>query len=150
MECSTVGDIRFSAFGAKVKAFGVEDYIEFFYQFAKGFEGKIVPKYTDPWHIKMEHTRKIKGKKPDFMILGKQKYDVTLLAQWYHLLWIRYLDVNPELVEYLKLFDDYNDVFKGKSLACQADTIRKYIKDGRESLLAECEELNSKFKNPIR
>jgi hypothetical protein len=98
----------------------------------------------------MDYVKTIKGKQPDYMVLGSQKYDVGLLSQWYHLLWIRHFDDNPKLVEYFGLFDDYNDIYKGKSVNCQADSIRKYIKDGRESLLAECEELNSKFKNPIK
>jgi hypothetical protein len=150
LECSTAGDARFSAFGAKVKAFGIKSNIEFHYQFAKGFEGLEKPKITDTWEKKMNYIKSIKGKPFDYFDLNGKKLDSELIFQWYHLLWINYLDNNPELVEYLRLFDDYNDVFKGKSKACQADSIRKYIKDGRESLLEECQELNSKFKNPIK
>ncbi|GMX64532.1 hypothetical protein Elgi_38010 [Paenibacillus elgii] len=63
------------------------------------------------------------------------------LSQWYKMLWVKYLDDNPELVEYAKGFDDFNDIFKGKSLNCQADVIRQYIKQGRESLVEEYQEL---------
>lgn len=150
LECSTCGDKRFSAFGAKVKAFGAYDFVEFFYRLAKGFEGKERPRIKDPWYKKMDYIRSIKGKKPDFMILGSKRYDVSKLSQWYHMLWIRYLDANPDLVDYLKLFDEYNDVYKGSSVSCKADSIRKYIKDGRESLLVECDELNSTFTNPLK
>lgn len=31
-------------------------------------------------------------------------------------------------------------MFKGKSTNCQADVIRQYIKQGRDSILIECEE----------
>lgn len=150
LECSTAGDVRFSAFGASVKVFGVVDKIEFHYQLAKGFNGQSKPKITDPWHKKKDYIGTIKGKEWDYFDFGGKKFDSGLIFQWYHLLWINYLDKNPELVDYLKLFDDYNDVFKGKSKDCQADSIRKYIKEGRESLLAECEELNGMFKNPVR
>ncbi|GAA4879506.1 hypothetical protein GCM10023310_69600 [Paenibacillus vulneris] len=57
------------------------------------------------------------------------------------MLWVKYLDDNPELVEYAKGFDDFNDIFKGKSLNCQADVVRQYIKQGRESLVEEYQEL---------
>jgi hypothetical protein len=150
LECSTCGDLRFSAYGAKIEAFKCLDIIEFHYFLAKGFDNIQRPEYNSSWLTKKTYVDKVKGKPWDYMILGNSRYDSDLIFQWYHMLWIRYLDLNPELVEYLKLFDDYNDVFKGKSRACQADSIRKYIKDGRDSLLAECEELNSKFNNPMK
>lgn len=150
LECSTCGDQRFSAFGAKVRVFGHEDTIEFHYQLSKGFNNRSKPNIRESWHKKMTYIGTIKGKQWDYFDLNGKKMDSHLIFQWYHLLWINYLDNNPKLIEYLKLFDDYNDVFKGKSLACQADSIRKYIKNGRESLLAECEELNKTFKKPVK
>ncbi|RXZ77984.1 hypothetical protein EBB07_28405 [Paenibacillaceae bacterium] len=144
LECSTCGDQRFSAFGANVEAFGKEDYIEFHYQLSKGFnvnDNLENISIKSNWSKKMKYVNSIKGIDFDYAIINNKPYKKELIHQWYHLLWIKYLDQHPELVDYLKLFDDYNDVFKGKSVSCQADSIRKYIQDGRKSLIDECEEL---------
>lgn len=63
------------------------------------------------------------------------------------MLWVNYLDNNPELVEYAKQFDEFNDIFKGKSLNCQADVVRQYIKEGRQSLVDDYQEVMDMFKN---
>ncbi|MEK5036210.1 hypothetical protein MKY96_32695 [Paenibacillus sp. FSL R7-0302] len=142
LECSTVGDKRFSSFGAKVNCFGWDDIVEFHYFTSKGFTGVAVPNIKrSSWSDKMRFVNAVKGIPADYMVLNGKAYDADLLPQWYHLLWIKYLDRNPVLVEYLNQFDDFNDVFKGSSVSCQADSIRKYIKDGRESLMQECSEL---------
>ena len=63
------------------------------------------------------------------------------LTPWYKLLWVKYLDNNPEIVEYASQFDDFHDIFKGKNtINCQADVVRQYIKQGRESIIEECKE----------
>ena len=66
------------------------------------------------------------------------------------MLWVKYLDNNPELVEYASEYDDYNDMFKGRyTVNCQADVIRQYIKQGRSSIMNEAnvKELNSIMKS---
>lgn len=143
LECSTKGDKRFSAFGARVEVFGVNDFIEFHYFFAKKFNDYRIPKNPQnfSWKNRILYIKAIKGAEPDYLMINGHRYDIKYMHQWYHLLWIKYLDNNPHLVEYLKLFDDYNDIFKGKSGICQADSIRKYIKDGRKSIVDECKEL---------
>ena len=57
------------------------------------------------------------------------------------MLWVRYLDENPELVEYAKGFDTFSDMFRGKSVNCQADVIRDYVIHGRDYVLKDCKEL---------
>jgi hypothetical protein len=57
--------------------------------------------------------------------------------EFYQWMWLMYLDENPYLVEYASEFDDFNDIFKGKSGVCQADVIRQYIKRGRETIVAD-------------
>jgi hypothetical protein len=52
-------------------------------------------------------------------------------------LWAKYLDENKDVVEHLKQFDEFTDMFRGKSVNCQADVIRQYIKEGRQSILQE-------------
>lgn len=148
LECSSVGDKRFSAFGARVKSFGWEDAIEFHYMFSKGLNGIDIPNIKKITHNdKLKYLNIVKGKTPDYFILNGKKYDPELLPQWYHLLWVKYLDGHPELVEYASQFEDYNDVFKGNSVSCQADSIRIYVKEGRDSLMKKCKDLLLEMRN---
>lgn len=136
LECSTYsgdsrtpkGDKRFSAWGAKVKVGDTFDYIENHYQLCKRFieNGElIVPK---SW-------KDAKGKHDIafFEVMGR-RYEPKYLSAYYSLLWVKYLDANPSLVEYAKGFDKFTDKYKGKSINCQADVIRKYVKEGRDSI----------------
>jgi hypothetical protein len=144
LECSSIGDKRFSALYAKVKAFNKVDTIENHYQLAKVFDG----------HYQGSHWSDIKGKKSkvkEMTLTGIRlngiDYNLKFLSQWYSLLWLRFLDKRPEHVKFLSQFDDFSDVFKGKGTEnCQADVIRKYIKQGRESIIEECKELISILK----
>lgn len=127
LECSSKGDKRFSAFYARVKVFGFEDSIERHYQSCKrNKEGNIAGK----------------GKKVELMVIptntGKSfKLKPKFLTAYYKLLWCAYLDAHPDLVEIASAYDDYNDMFRGKAINCQADVIRQYIKEGRKSILNE-------------
>ena len=67
-------------------------------------------------------------------ICGK-KLEPKYLTPYYILLWVKYLDKHPELVEYASQFDEFNDKFRGKSINCQADVIRAYVKGNRNILL---------------
>lgn len=122
LECSSKGDKRFSAFYAYIKLYGVSDSIEHHYQNCKRFNVK-------PF--------KIKGTVPDYIEINNTKYESKYLTPFYKLLWVKYLDEHKDLVEYAKEFDDFNDIFKGKSINCQADVIRQYIKFGRKSIMTE-------------
>ena len=136
LECSSKGDKRFSAFYAKVKIYNRYDSIENHYQLCKRF-GDIIPK---TW-------RDAKGKKPSHINIDGKDYDVKYLSMFYKLLWVKYLNNNPNLIEYAKQYDEFNDIFKGKnSLNCQADVIRQYIKEGKQSILNECAELIAMLK----
>lgn len=135
LECSTKGDSRYSALCAKVTAFGKTDTIENFYQLSKRF-GDYVPK----------NFKDAKGKNPSHIHINGLDLETKYLSQWYKLLWVKYLDKNPYLVEHAKTFDEYNDIFKGRSINCQADVIRQYVRQGRQSLLDECTELISLLK----
>lgn len=122
LECSSKGDKRFSAFYAYISVFGLNKSIENHYQGCKGFNVEPI---------------KRKGAKPDYIIINGNRYDVKYLTPFYKLLWVKYLDEHPKLVEYAKQFDDYNDIFKGHSINCQADVIRQYTKQGRKSIMNE-------------
>lgn len=125
LECSSKGDKRFSAFYAKIKLYGKYDSIENHYQLAKRI-GSFIPK---SW-------RDVKGKKPTHIHINGKDYDLKYTISFYELMWVKYLDENPELVEYANQFDDFHDIFKSKNaLVCQADIIRDYIKNSREYIL---------------
>lgn len=129
LECSSKGDKRFSAFYAKTTVFGKYDSIENHYQSVKcKFDNK---KYG---------VRCKKGEHVDYIIIGNKNLHPRFLTPFYKLLWCKYLDENPELVEYAKQFDEFNDMFKGHSINCQADVIRQYIKEGRKSIIDDCKE----------
>lgn len=130
LECSSKGDKRFSALHAKVSVFNQEDTIENHYQLVKRFGDK-APK---TW-------KEAKGKPFTHVEINNKKLDKQFITQWYKLLWTKYLDENPGLAEYARLFKDYNDIFKGNSYNCQADVIRKYVKEGRKAIIGECQEL---------
>jgi hypothetical protein len=130
LECSSHGDIRFSAFGARIKVYGVFDTIENHYQLSKRFG-----------YYKPTRWESAKGRTPTHFEVNGKEFDIKYLPSYYKMLWVEYLDSNPLLVKYAKGFDDFHDKFKGKkSKVCQADVIRQYIKEGRESVAKECEE----------
>jgi hypothetical protein len=132
LECSSKGDKRYSAFYAMVKVFGKTDSIENHYQLCKRF-GDIIPQ---TW-------KDAKGKQPTHIHINSKDYDVKYLSMFYKLLWVKYLDQHPELVDSAKQFDDFHDIFKGKNTVnCQADVIRQYIKQGRDSIMEKCREFN--------
>ena len=131
LECSSKGDMRFSAFGAEVEMFGKTAVIEEHYQLCKRF-GDFTP--TSIYDIKGKNRKVDPDKLTHINILGVD-LPSEFREEFYKLLWLKYLDEHPELVAYARHFDDYNDIFKGKSLCCQSDCIRQYIQQGRESIV---------------
>jgi hypothetical protein len=131
LECSSKGDKRFSAFYAHVTMWNVEASIEEHYQLCKRFEtpyGVIAPKTI----------KEAKGRQPIHIELNHKEYSTEFLTPYYKMLWLRYLDIHPELVTHALQFDGFNDMFKGKSINCQADVVRQYIKQGRDSVWQDC------------
>lgn len=141
LECSSAGDQDFSAHFAWVEVFGLKKPIEYHYQMSKmfdlGYNRKVNSHVIGP----MKTTKLAKGRKPVKVKVGDFVLPVRFLSQWYKLLWLKYLDENPELVAYASQFDEFTDKFRGKSVNCQADVIRQYVKEGRESIIRDCEEL---------
>lgn len=140
LECSSKGDIRFSAFGAAVEIFGQTATIEEHYQLAKRFigrDGKIfAPKSVYDVKGKRNKTSEMTF---SHIVVDGLELDLEWRDPFYKWMWLQYLDQNPHLVEYAAHFDDFNDIFKGKSIICQADCIRQYIQQGRESLISDIE-----------
>ena len=122
IECSSRGYKKASAMYARVECFGIIDTIEHHYQSVKrDKDGKLVAK----------------GKRVDHIVIYGHKLSPRYLTPFYKLLWAKYLDENKDVVEHLKQFDEFTDMFRGKSINCQADVIRQYIKEGRQSILQE-------------
>jgi hypothetical protein len=138
LECSTHGDIRFSAMHARVMMFGINKYIEDHYQTAKNYEGFI----PSSWRDVKGSTSKVVGKKLTGVVINGMELGPEWRIPWYHFLWLVYLDENPTLVQYAKYFDNFTDRFRGtSSVVSQADVIRMYVKDGREAVLGVCVDL---------
>ena len=134
LECSSRGDKRFSAFYAKISFYGSYDSIENHYQSVK----------------RNAAGRKVsKGQPVDHIHINGRMLDAKYLTPLYTMMWIKYLDKHPELVEYAQSFDEFTDMFRGKCINCQADVIRKYVKNGRRSLMADplVQELNKMMKS---
>jgi hypothetical protein len=131
LECSTKSDTELgrslSAFNAHIYVFDKADTIENHYQTSKLLPGSLRAK---DW-------REGKGKRAIALIIGDHTYDVAYQKQWYFSLWMKYLDIHPEIVEAASRYDFFSDMFGGKDLEnriCQADAIHMYIKHGREAM----------------
>ena len=155
LECSSKGDRELSAFSADVLVYGKLASIEWHYQTAKmikqydKYENLIVNEEGDPILKQVKVPVQGKGKEPEKIKIGDLVVSKDFSSQWYALLWIKYLDQNPNAVTYLKNFDEFTDAFKGNSLNCQADVIGEYVKD-RETLMKRCEVLFNILKQQNR
>lgn len=148
LECSSDGDINFSAFGARVEVYGVEDTIEYHYQTAKmipkldAFDNVVFDNVTEePILVPAKNVVQGKGFNPSKIKIGGLVLDGEFKTQWYKLLWVKYLDQNPELVAYLNNFDKFTDRYAKAGGVSQAAVIYQYIKKGRESIMEDCEVL---------
>jgi hypothetical protein len=122
IECSSRGYKKASAMYARVEAFGRIDTIENHYQSVKrDKDGNPVAK----------------GKKVDHIEIYGHKLSPRYLTPLYKVLWGKYLDENEDVVKHLSQFDEFTDMFRGKCINCQADVIKQYIKEGRQSILQE-------------
>jgi O-acetyl-ADP-ribose deacetylase (regulator of RNase III) len=145
LECSSKGDKRFSALNAKVNVningLNVFETIEVHYQKAKEFldeDGNFV-KASD-WLEAKEWQKK--GRNAVRVNIHGIIFPLDFLQQYYKLLWVKFLDANLELVTYASQFDEFTDMFRSKkSLNCQADVIKQYVKEGRQSVIKDCQPL---------
>lgn len=129
LEVSSRGDKRFSALYAKINFGGSTQSIEDIYQGAKRFEGEQLS-----W-------KKAKGKTPSSVTINGKELAPKYLSQFYDLLWLKYFSQNPDLLHYARKFDDYNDMFKGKSINTQEKTIRRISNEGMQKVFNDSSEL---------
>jgi hypothetical protein len=112
LECSSKGDKRFSAFYAFVEFDGKYDSIEHHYQNCKR-------------NSKHQHCQK--GEYVSYIVVCGQKLPASDLTPFYRYLWYSYLRQNPSLVDYASQFNTFTDMFRGKSINCQADCVKAYV-----------------------
>ena len=122
LECSSKGDRRFSAFYAMLKVrSGATKSIETLYQQSKrDASGNIAGK----------------GKPVNFVIIGGEIYTPEVLTAWYNYLWLCYFKQNPELLNVIKDYDTFSDMFRGHCVNCQADVIQLVHDKGLAALEA--------------
>jgi len=106
LECSSRGDVRFSAFLARIVGRGFST-IEELYQSAKRFPPGPGVDATGG----MINWRDAKGK-------TAINYDEV--AQLYEVLWREYLAENPHLIDVLRSASGLSDMFGQKGHVCQA------------------------------
>lgn len=102
LECSTRGDRRFSAFGAKVYGATIEE----LYQLSKVFADGTSP------------TNWREGK-------GRHAVNAEALAELYELLWRFYLAQHSYLLSVLQEASGLSDLFGQKGHVCQATVLWK-------------------------
>lgn len=117
--------MRFSALHARVEVYGRLDTIENHYQLAKRFTGSPPPQ---TW-------REAKGCRPDYLEIGGVEVSARLMSAWYLLLWLKYLDQNPQLVMVARHHDEFHDSFAQPGSNSQAEAVRLYVKQGRQAIL---------------
>ena len=130
LECSSKGDKRFSAFYAFVDFNGKYDSIEHHYQNCKR-------NFNDQPCKKGEYV--------SYIVIAEQKLPASDLTPFYRYLWYLYLRQNPDLVDYASNFNAFTDMFRGKSVNCQADCVKAYVnrdKSFYSPIIGLCKKLN--------
>lgn len=109
LECSSRGDKRFSAFYAKIKSLGYKS-IEELYQakkrFADGSTG------LSPQAAK-----------------GRKAVNMPECAVYYSQLWDIYFKENPRLLDIIKKYNGFSDMFGRPGCQCQAIEIYRIRKE---------------------
>lgn len=100
LECSSKGDRRFSAFYARVEGKSIEEQYQAFKIFEDGSSGL-------SW-------KQAKGKKP---------VNIKEARKLYSKLWDKYFQENSELLEVIKKYNGFTDIFGQKGHACQAEEV---------------------------
>lgn len=111
LECSSKGDKRFSAFYARIKSMD-NKCIEEIYQCSKVVNGR-----------KCRTWREGKGRRPE---------NSAEMKGLYGKLWRIYFEENPELLEVIKKYNGFSDIFGKLGCNCQAYEIYKIRESLRE------------------
>lgn len=153
LQCHSRGHRQFSPFFCWVEAYGLKQSIENHYQCSKVFDG-----YPEIQGWKDAKELQDKGIQQIGWTIGGIDFDLKPNdsefryalddwgIQWYIALWYKFLKQNPYLIDIAAQYDDFEDPFKGKFPFCQADVIRKVVREGLPSLLPMCSELLEKLR----
>jgi len=117
LECSSKGDKRFSAFYAKIRSRENKS-IEEIYQSSKIFKTRHGNNFRY-----IEYWRDAKGLEPI------NKIEIRKL---YSNLWDEYFEENSQLLDIIKEFNGFSDIFGQKGHCCQAEEIWR-IKNEKEN-----------------
>lgn len=104
LECSSKGDKRFSAFYARVEYEGVVKSIEDHYQAYKVFEDGSTGL---DW-------RQAKG---------RTAINAHFCRLFYKRLWDWYFEKNPDLLDVIKEYNGFSDIYGQEGHACQAEEV---------------------------
>lgn len=119
LERSSRGDRRFSDVSARVRVLGRDATIAEHYRLASRFA-------PGTW----------RGRWPTYFEIGGVRLPVEMSHALYDLLWVKYLDAHSELVAVAAAYDGFHNAFARLEVNDQAETIRRYVKDGRTSIMA--------------
>ena len=152
LECSLLGDQRFTAECAMVEVYGEVKSIFEHFQEKKRFLGQ------DGGVIQLDSSQ-TGGIRPLMFRIGEAQLPVRYGTMYYILLWVKFLESNMELVDYLSTFDNYIDSTKKGNYIVGADVIRmyfqgengiKYLPEERGKALKKyCQPLSLVLKNQI-
>lgn len=115
LECSSKGDKRFSAFYARIESRGNKS-IEEIYQASKIFSDGTTGL---GWRDAKARNKKILGRLTRNSLVSNRDYVKKLYSQ----LWDEYFQENPHLLEIVKQFDGFSDIFGQPNHCCQAEEI---------------------------
>lgn len=93
LECSSRGDKRFSAF------------------FARFSDGRTIEQIYQAAKVDANGVPVGKGKRAHHVVVKGQVHPIELLSEFYYALWWHYLTKRPPLVEVLREYDGFTDMF---------------------------------------
>lgn len=150
LQCHSRGDRRYSPFFCTVSAFGKSASIEHHYQSSKVFAGGVRARdWKHAKELQRGRVRQVGWQIGELYVPVRSNAEGTSFdlrdagIQFYITLWLKYLRANPQLVEYARQFDNFHDPFRGRFPFCQADVIRKAVRESVESLRPMAAELLS-------
>lgn len=150
-ECQSKAHKGFTSFFSYVSVFNETRCIANHYYAVKVFKsanGEVI--FPEDWKESRKWAnagvRQIAWKIGDFILplrMNSKGYKIDDFGvQWYILLWYKHLRENPDKLEYLQQFDQFNDSYKNKSFPFgQADIMLKVKQDGLNSLRLMASEL---------
>jgi O-acetyl-ADP-ribose deacetylase (regulator of RNase III) len=150
LQCHSRGDRRYSPFFCTVSAFGKSASIEHHYQSSKVFAGGVRARdWRHAKELQRGRVRQVGWQIGELYVPVRSNAEGTSFdlrdagIQFYITLWLKHLRANLQLVEYARQFDEFHDPFRGRFPFCQADVIRKAVREGIESLRPMAAELLS-------